>query len=1201
MGSALCTAHASNASVALSFEEDYIKPGETLHLTSENANLSDYYLAWFVGDGMLNSHGTSYTVKDSDIEKIIKVQAYDGDEVVGETVMLCSDLPVVYINTENNQNVESKDDYINAEIRIQGSDKYSPETTTLYQGAAEIKGHGNSTWKWFSKKPYKLKLDKSTSLFDLGKNKHWLLIANYIDESCMRNQTSVQIAKTLDADYMDALWVDVVFNGEHQGNYQLFEQVRVSKDRVNVTDWEDEAENAGKAIAKAIAKKQAKDEGLDSEAQSELEKKIKDDLKTQMCETDMSWMSSGVVTYGGKQYTVSDYYSLPENNSGGYLFEMDYGMDEVSKFYTNRQVPVMFKSPEFICTDSATMNVAKEYIQSFEDALYSVDHNANGKSYTDLCYIDSAIPFWLTSEIMFNEAGHKSTYFYKEINDKIRFGPVWDFDWSSNNVAPFGSRNQNQKGWFLTDRWWFSEMMKDPYFAVKAKELYQNKYSELMDLIENEDYLSQWHDYISSSAAKNEELWYYSRGFENDYHALRTWIHERTDWINTQFASDDKAVTSLGATLSPNIQLNVSGDCYAGGSAKNFYVLDGNLTLQGNVTGDYSAAKIYINSKYVGSVPIASDANGNTFQYKLPTGVFTEEKGTKNVITVWVADANGNLSEMQYLTVTMRDSNTNLRTVSFMDYGDIETVYTVPAGKKIFVPDSLQAHTSKEFSGWINEVDSNQVLQAGKAFTVTEDCSFKASFVPCSNSEDHSWVKFNDGLQCKNCGITKGDDGVYTDIRNCTVNQSSRYNTLFRGEETGPKITVVYNGIELTEGVEYTISYKNNINAGFATYIITGIKDAGFDGVSEMSYRIVPRSVANSYVKISLDKDVYEYTGKKVEPVVTLKLFGNIYEEGKDYTVEYKDNVKAGTGSIIITGHGNFTGTVDKTFKIAYAVTPQNLTVTSKNCNSCTLKWDKVDQATGYRVYRSTDKDSGYTAIKKIKTNDPSFTDKTVVPGKKYYYKVSSYKTVGEESYSSAKTSAVKCTVKKITINGVTATKNTYNSIRISWTKTSGATGYKIYRSADKDGTFKLISTVGNVSSYVDKNLTPGKTYYYKVRATVKVDGKTYSSAQSAYVSQTAAPRAITNVTAKNVKTKSVKLSWDRSSPITGYKIYRKTGKTGEYALIATVKGSDITEYKDTKLTLNKTYYYVVRAYRLVNGECLNGQCSSSINIKITK
>ena len=119
---------------------------------------------------------------------MITVQAVtENNELLCEKSMFFSKLPVIYINTENNEPVVSKNDYLDADMYVQGNDKYNVQNSTLYNGKTEIKGRGNSTWIHFPKKPYRLKLDKKTDLFGLGKNKHWNLLANYIDDSLMRN------------------------------------------------------------------------------------------------------------------------------------------------------------------------------------------------------------------------------------------------------------------------------------------------------------------------------------------------------------------------------------------------------------------------------------------------------------------------------------------------------------------------------------------------------------------------------------------------------------------------------------------------------------------------------------------------------------------------------------------------------------------------------------------------------------------------------------------------------------------------------------------------------------------------------------------------------------------------------------------------------------------------------------------------------
>ena len=83
----------------------------------------------------------------------------------------------------------------------------------------------------------------------------------------------------------------------------------------------------------------------------------------------MQWITSGSITYQNKTYKVSDYFTdFPTNEdgslnvSGGFLFEMDEYYDEVSKFRTDKGLPMMFKSPEFIQTNNTLMQSAKDFI-----------------------------------------------------------------------------------------------------------------------------------------------------------------------------------------------------------------------------------------------------------------------------------------------------------------------------------------------------------------------------------------------------------------------------------------------------------------------------------------------------------------------------------------------------------------------------------------------------------------------------------------------------------------------------------------------------------------------------------------------------------------------------------------------------------------------------------------------------------------------
>ena len=190
----------------------------------------------------------------------------------------------------------------------------------------------------------------------MGKNKHWALLANYIDESCMRNMLASYYGKQLGTVAMDSVWVDVVLNGKYAGNYQLTETVKLDKNRVNAFDWE----NAAGDIAEGIAAK----DGLSDEDAEKLEDQL---------ESDLDWMTSDTVKFNGKEYTATDYYKKPKSVNGGYLMEMDKYYDEISKFKTDRDVPIQFKNPEFLNSSNRAFSGIRNYVQNLEDAIYSPD------------------------------------------------------------------------------------------------------------------------------------------------------------------------------------------------------------------------------------------------------------------------------------------------------------------------------------------------------------------------------------------------------------------------------------------------------------------------------------------------------------------------------------------------------------------------------------------------------------------------------------------------------------------------------------------------------------------------------------------------------------------------------------------------------------------------------------------------------------
>ena len=141
-----------------------------------------------------------------------------------------SDLPKVYVNTPQGVGITSKTEWVEgATIRI-----VEDGTETLNMGTS-IRGRGNSTWG-YPKKPYALKLDSKAEVMGMPKHKRWVLLANWMDRTLMRNDVAFEMGRRIMDWAPRGEFVELYLNGKHQGNYYLCEQIKPDENRVNVDD-----------------------------------------------------------------------------------------------------------------------------------------------------------------------------------------------------------------------------------------------------------------------------------------------------------------------------------------------------------------------------------------------------------------------------------------------------------------------------------------------------------------------------------------------------------------------------------------------------------------------------------------------------------------------------------------------------------------------------------------------------------------------------------------------------------------------------------------------------------------------------------------------------------------------------------------------------------------------------------------------------
>ncbi|MCH5232571.1 MAG: CotH kinase family protein [Muribaculaceae bacterium] len=393
---------------------------------------------------------------DSEGKKVYAISNVFIVEFISESdLLLDTGLPVVLITTPSE--IKSKNNWTSdCYIQIVNAGEYNKSYEKV-----QIKGRGNSTWT-YPKKPYAIKLDSKEKVLGMNKHKRWVLLANYIDRTLMRNAVAFEISKKTNLSYTPSgQFVEVIMNGVHIGNYYLCEQIKIDKNRVDITEQEDN---------------------------------LNDDA----------------------------------NVTGGYIFELDTNFDEAFKFRsTIFDLPWMFKDPDEV--NDNQMNYVIDYVNQMEQEIANIPNS----SYTDFLDIDSCIDWWFVHELMMNmEPNHpKSTYFYKDKDDLMKMGPVWDFDWGTLATTTI-------KSYSIKNAVYFSKLFQDPEFINLVKSKWAEEYGSFLSI---PDFIDATAQEIENSNILNYSIWgcpespnYESSDFQEAVDKIKSSYVAKLAWLNTQ-------------------------------------------------------------------------------------------------------------------------------------------------------------------------------------------------------------------------------------------------------------------------------------------------------------------------------------------------------------------------------------------------------------------------------------------------------------------------------------------------------------------------------------------------------------------------------------------------------------------------------------------------------------------------------------------
>lgn len=255
--------------------------------------------------------------------------------------------------------------------------------------------------------------------------------------------------------------------------------------------------------------------------------------------------------------------------------------------------------------------------------------------------------------------------------------------------------------------------------------------------------------------------------------------------------------------------------------------------------------------------------------------------------------------------------------------------------------------------------------------------------------------------------------------------------------------------------------------------------------------------------------------------------------------------------------------------------------------HSATLTWTQAQSATGYYIYRSVKEDGTYRKIKTITKNTSlSYTDTKIVPGKNFYYKICAYIQGADKQITTGEQSLpVQIQTQMDAPKLLTVKTNVSNrSLALEWEAQSNAFGYRIYRSVHPDKGFKKITDIasGSYTGYEDRNVTPGETYYYRIKS-IYTNGSYKGLSQSSSILEgNAASSAPIGLTIVQPGTDILKISWESSNGAVSYNLYRADTGDGKYTCIA--EELTDTSYEDFGLKDDQTYFYRVSAVN-VSGE----------------
>lgn len=347
------------------------------------------------------------------------------------------------------------------------------------------------------------------SVLGLPAESDWILYGPYGDKSLIRNVLAYQFSNNIGRYAARTAFVEVEINGDYKGLYVLMEKLKRDKNRVDLKKL-DAVDNDPTTITGGYILKIDKTAGK-----------------------------------GGTSHV-----NYTANNSFKSLYDVN------GVLTTNTKTHFLFDYPSDATISTPQRQYITAYVQNFEKALASPNFKTDTAGYKKYIDVPSFIDFFLLTELMQNHDGYRlSTYLQKERGEKLKMGPIWDFDLTFGSASFCGTINALDNYWvyqytkycpddtWLVTFWWkrlledknFSDLVKARWSTLRTTQFSDTNLTNLMD--EKANFLTQ-----TGAVKRNFTRWNilntaivpntFKGTHEEEIKRMKTWITNRTAWMD---------------------------------------------------------------------------------------------------------------------------------------------------------------------------------------------------------------------------------------------------------------------------------------------------------------------------------------------------------------------------------------------------------------------------------------------------------------------------------------------------------------------------------------------------------------------------------------------------------------------------------------------------------------------------------------------